>query len=398
LFAVSRRRRVSASDDGAVGLSIFIYLTMNNLILNSDIALPRTARGQQVHWNDIKTATIEIYRQHVVVKRKYVRADVQKRSRLVADGGSDGMGGRVEAVAGGGAELDLEPVSRRKGAAIQVFSHQSVKRLRFACDELSWRFKSMFTLTYPDAYISDGRRVKRHLDTFIKFLKRFLLKTYGHVLAGLWFLEFQKRGAPHFHLFTNYVISMLEFRKLAESVSEAWYRIVSSGDKNHLMAGTRCELLREKHAASAYAVKYAEKFYQKNVPEDYDSVGRFWGVFGCKVKPHTVVAGVAGDTARLARETIGPVLFTGIFDVTRLVRVARRAAAVEFERIRAEKERIARKKAEWEGREYIPGKFRKASPDGGLWPKTFFRAAAAVMAYLTGLAACGRSLDLAEVH
>ncbi len=86
-------------------------------------------------------------------------------------------------------------------------------------------------------------------------------------------MEFQKRGALHFHIFLNGEVAK-------EEVSAAWYRIVGSGDERHLRAGTRVEALREHHAAAAYAAKYASKADQKDVPEEFTDVGRFWGTFG----------------------------------------------------------------------------------------------------------------------
>jgi hypothetical protein len=92
-------------------------------------------------------------------------------------------------------------------------------------------------------------------------------------IKGCWFLEFQKRGAPHFHVFLNGRVDKMR-------VAQRWYEIVGSEDLNHRLAGTRIELLREQHAASAYAAKYASKVEQKEPPEGFTDVGRFWGTFG----------------------------------------------------------------------------------------------------------------------
>jgi hypothetical protein len=91
--------------------------------------------------------------------------------------------------------------------------------------------------------------------------------------SGLWFKEFQARGAPHFHVFLTGPIPH-------EAVAEAWYRIVASGDIRHLWAGTRVEALRNPSAAGTYAAKCASKTRQKDVPEEFLAVGRFWGVWG----------------------------------------------------------------------------------------------------------------------
>ena len=48
-------------------------------------------------------------------------------------------------------------------------------------------------------------------------------------------------------------------------------------DYDHLKAGTKTERVRKPKGARNYAVKYAQKCRQKEVPENYENVGRFWG-------------------------------------------------------------------------------------------------------------------------
>ncbi|WP_462273673.1 rolling circle replication-associated protein [Methanohalophilus sp.] len=127
----------------------------------------------------------------------------------------------------------------------------------------------MITLTYPGQYTSDGATVKGHLRAFLQALRR-----VNNDVSYLWFLEFQKRGAPHFHVLTR-GIQITKERK--EWVSKRWYAIVGSKDERHLRAGTRTESVRKKDGAKRYAVKYAYKMKQKRVPEGYRNVGRFWG-------------------------------------------------------------------------------------------------------------------------
>jgi hypothetical protein len=97
-------------------------------------------------------------------------------------------------------------------------------------------------------------------------------------------MEFQERGAPHFHVLINQAVSRVW-------LSQVWYRVVGSGDVRHMVAGTRSEPLRELHAAAAYASKYAAKQGQKDVPEGFTDVGRFWGVFNTSVKPEHFIDG-----------------------------------------------------------------------------------------------------------
>jgi hypothetical protein len=93
-------------------------------------------------------------------------------------------------------------------------------------------------------------------------------------LSIFWFLEFQDRGAPHYHMFGTWFPSK-------EWVSKTWYRIVDSEDIRHLHAGTRTEFLRTGRGGTiSYASKYANKLKQKVPPKDFENVGRFWGICG----------------------------------------------------------------------------------------------------------------------
>jgi hypothetical protein len=86
-------------------------------------------------------------------------------------------------------------------------------------------------------------------------------------------MEFQSRGAPHFHI-------CLTGRVDKEKVSKAWNRIAGQNDPDHLRVGTKIQMMEKPHAAGAYAAKYLKKQEQKEVPEGFSDVGRFWGLFG----------------------------------------------------------------------------------------------------------------------
>lgn len=124
------------------------------------------------------------------------------------------------------------------------------------------------TLTYPAAYPGDWRRWKRQLDTWIKRLRRKFPRA-----AGVWKLEPQRRGAPHFHLIVIGVPFMAK-----QWVSETWYEVVGSHDARHLAAGTNVQLARSHRGVLSYAAKYVTK--RQSLPADWqDGVGRWWGVF-----------------------------------------------------------------------------------------------------------------------
>ena len=152
---------------------------------------------------------------------------------------------------------------------VKQFSWASRKRLAFTAANTDVVFTSMMTLTYPRVFPNDGKDVKRNLNAFLTALRR---RNPG--LLYLWFLEFQKRGAPHIHI----VIRGVRVNRDAQHwVSKTWYRLCATNDPRHLAAGTRLERLRSQTGGRNYCVKYAHKMKQKNVPKEYRNVGRFWG-------------------------------------------------------------------------------------------------------------------------
>lgn len=162
-------------------------------------------------------------------------------------------------------EANSRPGGGRRGK-ISRFSAASARRLLF-CARNFPGLTVMVTLTYPREYPVDGRAVMDHWRRMRQWFAR-----QGNP-AGLWFKEFQLRGAPHFHVF-------LPNRVDKSAVALAWYSIVGSDDFRHLQAGTRTEALRNPEAIGAYAAKYAAKRLQKEVPDGCTDVGRFWGTWG----------------------------------------------------------------------------------------------------------------------
>lgn len=161
-----------------------------------------------------------------------------------------------------------------KRGEITMLSKKSRQRLAFVANNTRVVFRTMITLTYPKEHTTDGKEVKKHLNTFLVWARRrFASPSY------LWFLEFQQRGAPHIHMLLDTPLPQDRARKqdLYADVSAKWYNTVNSGDVKHLKAGTRCERIRKPDGAARYALKYAYKTKQKCVPEAYRNIGRFWG-------------------------------------------------------------------------------------------------------------------------
>lgn len=154
---------------------------------------------------------------------------------------------------------------------VKLFSRGSQKRLRIllaSVDRQRSRYLPLLlTLTYPAEWPSSPREWKRHLDNFSKRLSR-----HYPAAAVVWVIEFQRRGAPHFHLIV-FGVHRIDHKWL----SRAWYEVVGSGDERHLRAGTRVERARKWNAVQAYISKYVSKNRSKDLPVP-DGIGRWWGV------------------------------------------------------------------------------------------------------------------------
>lgn len=163
----------------------------------------------------------------------------------------------------------------RKDAEISELSARARAEMAMVALETKVEFSSFVTLTYPNNYPKDGKSVKKDLNLFLtKMRQRFSGLDY------FWFLEFQKRGAPHFHLLTTVEPS----RYNCHVVSKCWADTVKTDwalvyNVHKGLYGNRCSLerVKQKDGARRYVLKYALKAYQKTVPKYYKNVGRFWG-------------------------------------------------------------------------------------------------------------------------
>lgn len=157
-----------------------------------------------------------------------------------------------------------KPKKVKRGEIVE-FTQDSRNRLAFVANNTPVTFEWMVTLTYPSEFETDGKTVKAHLNKFLTWMRK-----AKPGVQYLWFLEFQRRGAPHFHI-------LLDMPLDRQKVSERWFDHVNSGDVKHIRAGTNVERIRKPDGARRYAVKYSMKMKQKKVPKAYRNVGRFWG-------------------------------------------------------------------------------------------------------------------------
>ena len=150
------------------------------------------------------------------------------------------------------------------------------------------------TLTYHETWPKDRQGRKAHMDAFQKRLERALGK-----FAAVWRLEFQKRGAPHYHLLIFLPPGALGgdrgqddhqrryevLTKLRNRVAFMWHEIAGYGSPEHFSAGTSVERVKSWRGVNSYAAKYMGKLEQ--LQEGAPSVGRFWGVWRRGMLPIT---------------------------------------------------------------------------------------------------------------
>ncbi len=178
-----------------------------------------------------------------------------------------------------------ETISKR--SKIVEFSPRSARRLRHTVRNSEDLLKTFITLTYPMDFPCDGRETKKHLNAFLQFLRRKGTKF-------VWVLEFQARGAPHYHIIASDYIPKTE-------LAERWYNIVGSGDEKHLRAGTGVDFIKSKNQLYGYLSSYVKKLEQKIPPEGFQNVGRFWGASKSIVA--CLMFKKSGHRFKLARDT-----------------------------------------------------------------------------------------------
>lgn len=163
------------------------------------------------------------------------------------------------------------PLQMKRGirGKVKAFSKASRNRLRQTCHRIRRDSLPIFvTLTYPGEFPTDAREWKRHLNN----LHRGFDRVGRGRLGGIWKLEPQRRGAPHFHILLWGVKNLRRFRQW---LALAWYRTVGSGDLRHLRAGTQAAEIRSHRGVIAYASKYMGKLIDG---AGWENPGRFWGI------------------------------------------------------------------------------------------------------------------------
>lgn len=197
-----------------------------------------------------------------------------------------------------------------KRSAVTFFSRASRLRLLQKMAALkSQKLTGVFlTLTYGQSF-PDPREAKRHLDNFLKRLRR-----KHENVSGFWRLEFQQRGAPHFHL----ILFGLPFVP-KEELQNAWGAVVGmefwdTSSYPFRPPFTRVEFLASHSHASRYVAKYVAKsdgadggfnvaayltddgyFIHPVTGEVCESIGRWWGVINAAGLPFADLVEIFAD-------------------------------------------------------------------------------------------------------
>lgn len=169
------------------------------------------------------------------------------------------------------------------------------------------RLPALITLTYPGDWLTvvpDAATAKKHLHALRKRYER----KFGVPLVAIWRQEYQRRSAPHFHIFCAPPTG----QKFREWLSQAWAEIVAHPDPNefekHLKAGTGVDYEKglrsyDPKRVAIYFAKHnspnkGSKEYQNKPPKEWveaGSVGRFWGYWG--LKPLIVKTEISNEDA-----------------------------------------------------------------------------------------------------
>lgn len=205
---------------------------------------------------------------------------------------------------------------------IHSMNKRSLDRMVFYVSTSGIQFSSLLTLTYGQNYPVNGKRVKSDLNHFLLKMKR----SFGS-FSYFWFLEFQRRGAPHLHMVMTLPPPDECKRELMATI---WADITEDGNwyytevrppykrreagfgmstkdsvfRQHRRKETWSGL-KKQDGAIRYALKYAAKQGQKLVPKSYRDVGRFWATSRDVRPPRGIEVPLNEDEVRRLLHAIG---------------------------------------------------------------------------------------------
>jgi hypothetical protein len=198
-------------------------------------------------------------------------------------------------------EKDSQP--RGKITEWSAASRGRLKRLLATIEREELARALVVTLTYPAEFPApdDHAVYKGHLHILLIYLRR-----KWPTCSGVWKLEFQSRGAAHYHLMLL-GLGNVELEAVRAWMRETWYRIAHKGDKHKGVAGTQVDPIRSIGGATSYFEKYMGKGDQ-TIPGNFS--GRYWGKHNEKhlatVEPETeeLDERTANQLRRIARKKV----------------------------------------------------------------------------------------------
>lgn len=166
-------------------------------------------------------------------------------------------------------------MNNKRGSVIRTFSNEARQNMMYTIAHVRRDCLPCFvTLTYPKVYSENPKEWKRHLHMFARRLDR----KFENV-AGIWKLEPQKRGAPHYHL----LLWGVPLSELQRFVPVAWNEIVAKDDNEHLrwhrgeMGNGNIHCVQEVATQKAMYT-YVTKYINKSAVEGWQNVGKWWGI------------------------------------------------------------------------------------------------------------------------
>lgn len=179
-----------------------------------------------------------------------------------------------------------QPRQRHTRGEIHDFSKQSRGRLLDLFHTLEVKRKPIFvTLTYARGW-PDARTAKNHLRALFKRVER---KLEGQRFSAVWRMEFQERGAPHFH------IIFFDLPFIYKLTWQYWWEEITGSPEPF----TRVERLNNTRHMMSYVSKYVAKVDKQDEKTGFNSptylaayvdgyddlIGRLWGYYNKSALP-----------------------------------------------------------------------------------------------------------------
>lgn len=185
------------------------------------------------------------------------------------------------------------PGPKQKGGKkqkIKYLSQKSLNRFLFLTQISTIQMISMLTITYLCPPVNGGQ-AKRDLRCVLTWLKRHFEGGQGGV-DYIWFAEFQRRGAIHFHVLLSQPVTHDDRLAYAAYWSKKngkrlgrYCPLRTGGERDPIEAiyavashPRTWEMIHTKDGAKRYIAKYVSKDTQKEVPTWFSDIGRYWGV------------------------------------------------------------------------------------------------------------------------